>query len=124
MPSSVTTIISKPLPEGSSRPYETVFVDRSGQPIDSGSVTAIAVTLVDVESGWIVNSRNAQNVLGANGGALSAGGVFTLQLTPNDTVSIGTGKFQERRMTFSVTYTLGVERHQVTWWMDNLADVG
>jgi hypothetical protein len=69
--------------------------------VELGAVTAMDITLLD-GAGNIVNGRQAQSVLGTNGGILRTVGaatVFTFSITPADTVCAPAGRaLQMRRL--------------------------
>jgi hypothetical protein len=54
---------------------------------DSQPITAAELTVFDELTGAIVNNRNAQNVLNANGVTI-AGTTLTWKLSKNDTISV------------------------------------
>ncbi|MFN0159284.1 MAG: hypothetical protein ACKVRP_14585 [Bacteroidota bacterium] len=70
--------------EGVSAMLSGVFKSDSGSLVGSGQMTTVVATLYDKTSGSIINSRNKQSVLGANGGVLDVSGSFTLDLSPLD----------------------------------------
>lgn len=54
-------------------------------PIPVGTLTTLTLTLyVDDASQTILNGRNAQSILGVNGGVVDGAGVLTLTLAPAD----------------------------------------
>lgn len=57
--------------EGSSAFYLASIVDQDGVAIDSSDIDSITLTLYDVSSGSVINSRNAQDVNGSNNGTYS-----------------------------------------------------
>lgn len=103
--------------------YSGTLQDAAGDAIDSGAVTAIMATLKDPSDDTAINSRNAQDVLGVNGGSLGAGGAFSLTLSTLDTIARGTLALQPRRLTIKVTYTSGVLTHEVWFYIRSLADI-
>lgn len=119
----MSTVFREPISERSARAITATLRDLAGNAIDPGSVTAITVTLVDVISGEVVNDRQDQNCLNANGGTLGVGGAFRFVLSADDTIAIGTSRYQDRRLTFEVLYTDGEEHEQIRFTVDNLEDV-
>jgi hypothetical protein len=111
--------------EGSSATYQTTLVDSTNTPINPVAVSAITVTLIDERTQTVINSRNAQNCLNANGGTLSAGAVFQFKLTSADTVTVvgDTARYQPRVLTFKVTFSTGALNHRVLFWVENLESV-
>lgn len=103
--------------------YTCTLTDPTGAAIDTGAVTAIVATLKDTADDTVINSRNAQDVLGTNGGSLGAGGAFTLTLSTLDTIARGTAALQPRRLTLKVTYASGVLTHEIHFYIRSLADI-
>jgi hypothetical protein len=105
--------------------YRCTLQDADGVALNIGSVTAIAATLTDA-GGNVINDREAQSVLNANGGTLASGAVFTLVLSAAD-LTLQAGEVAElitRRLTLDVEYTSGELHHQVEFYIRNLSAVG
>lgn len=121
------TVFRRPFPEGSTRRYTAILRDATGTPIGSSQVTAITLTLIDEDSGAVVNSRSDQDVFNANGGTLDADGNFVMVFSELDTAILGSpvtdGALQSRRATFKVTYASGQENHEVIFFVQNMAQV-
>lgn len=102
--------------------YACTLVDEDGDAIDSGSVSSITATLTDL-GGNFINNRNAQSVLNANGGTLGSSGAFALVLSVADlTLQAGeVAALIKRRLTLHVTFSSGELRHEVTFYIRNLA---
>ena len=60
--------IDRYIPEGSSAFYRAAIVDEDGVRINSSDIDSITLTLYDVDTGSVINSRDAQDVNGANNG--------------------------------------------------------
>lgn len=58
--------------------------DNTGTPIPGASLETLTVTLYEVLTGSIINGRNDTNILGANGGSVSVGGVLTWNMDAAD----------------------------------------
>ena len=86
----------------------------SGTLKDTGGVTistisSLKFTLLDETTGAIINSRDNQDINGANGGTFSAG-TFTVELDGADTAAVGEvddGKTQNRVARISFEYSDG-----------------
>jgi hypothetical protein len=63
--------------------------DMDGSAIAKASLLTLTASLFLESSGASINSRKGQDVLDANGGAVSAAGVLTLRLQPADNVIVG-----------------------------------
>jgi hypothetical protein len=105
---TVTTIPTNEwFAEASTGVVHLEFVDGDGVAIDSSAISAITAELVD-DLGAIVNSRDTQDVKNTNGGTLSAGGIFDLEVSPTDTAARAAGwEYQPRYLTIVVTHSGG-----------------
>lgn len=110
--------------ESSSSKLTATIQDESEVAIPAGSLSSLTLMLYDQTTelanpgttAAIINSRNRQNVLNANGCAVSTGGVMTMTFTPADNVIVNTGKSSERHVAlFEYTYAAGLKagRHEV-----------
>lgn len=120
---STTIPQSQPIPERSSRTYRATLVDMDSIALPPSQVTSIKFSLRDDRTDIVINSRFRVEILNANGGLIEAGGLFSMVLSPQDTVSTGTSKLQKRRMLFEVDYVGGHENHEVFFWVENLEDI-
>ena len=60
------------------------FLDMNGDTILKASLSTVQLTLYDRETLAIINSRNLQNVLDANGGTVDSSGEITMRLNATD----------------------------------------
>ena len=60
--------VDRYIPEGSTAFYRASISDEKGVRISSSDINSITLTLYDVASGSVINSRTAQDVNGANNG--------------------------------------------------------
>ena len=60
--------VDRYIPEGSTAFYRAAIVDENGVRISSSDINSITLTLYDVASGSVINSRDGQDVNGANNG--------------------------------------------------------
>jgi hypothetical protein len=81
---------------------------------DLAFLTTLTVTLQDVDSGQIVNGRDAQNILNANGGTVTTDAgppvvtTVVLELLPDDTVLVNpVRRVEYRLLTFRWTWNSG-----------------
>jgi hypothetical protein len=84
------------------------------------------VTLKDVATGTVINSRNAQNVKNANGVTISALGALVWAMAPADNLIVGTQLIEEHMALFVFTWGGGgvkACRHPVSIKVLNLAEV-
>lgn len=110
------------IPEGSSRRYSATLQDLDGVALQSGQVSSILFSLRDARSNQVINGRDRIEVRNANGGTFVAG-AFAMTFNPSDTVAVGTSRYQKRRAVFQVTFSAGVENHEVTFYVENLHDL-
>jgi hypothetical protein len=133
MPEPMTFGAGDAIVEKSDAQYECVFKEAApGQPqLLLAAITGLTATLKNVgEAPAVINSRNAQSVLNANGGTLVTDGTFTLMLSALDNIYVGTqpGGLEQHRLTLRVTFTrtgggTGTLNHEVLFWVRNLVDV-
>lgn len=61
-------------------------------------------------TGAIINNRNRQDILNANGGTVDANGLLTMVFEPADNVIINTGVIEERHVALlEYTYAAGLK---------------
>ena len=113
---NLTTIIE----EQSSSTYRGTLKDDAGTLVPS--LDSLTLTLWDEESGNVVNARNGQDILNANGGSFNSG-LLTFAVTPPDTTIVDATKEMEfRRMTLTFVWNagLGQKTHAVRFPVRNL----
>lgn len=104
--------------ERQSGEYEATVTDPDGNAIPLSKVTALTLTLEDVDSGTKINSRDNQSVLGINGVAYTEAGVLTWTISPADNAIVGTacaGEVQVHRATFEIFWEDGGESYEHSW---------
>lgn len=111
------------IPEGSTRRYSATLLGLDGVALEPAQVSSIKFSLRDHGSGVIINDRYRVEVLNQNGGALAAGGAFTMDLSAADTETTSTASLQKRRAIFEVTFAGGKENHEVYFYVQNLKDI-
>ncbi len=85
--------------------YQTTLLDEAGDGILSGSFVSLSLTLYNLETGAVINSRNSQNVLNANNVTISGSGLLTWTLQPNDNSIIGSEKTEHHKAMFEGIYS-------------------
>jgi len=101
---------------GESSTITALLTDATGANLDTASVLTLTATLVNATTGAVINSRNAQTILNANGGSLADNGdgnaLLTLKLSPADNANVGT-----------TAGNLEIHYLLVTWtWQDSDGD--
>lgn len=109
--------------EGASALYTATLTDETGAAIDGTALTSLTLTVYNVDTGAIINSRSAQNVKNLNGVTITALGALTWTLAPADNVILGTGPYERRAALFVATWASGAKAcpHVVQWTVRNLA---
>jgi len=79
--------------ESASVTFSVTFGDTSNTPVDltKAQILTLTMTLFDLSTEAVINSRNAVNVKDANGGTVSTAGVLTMKLDPDDQAIVGSG---------------------------------
>jgi hypothetical protein len=116
--------------ESANAQYTATLKDEQGTIIGPSLLTTLTLTLFSEDSPTkvIINSRDAQDILGTtatpvNGGSVSSSGVLTLNLSAADNAIINTALPRERHlMEFAWTYTSGTKtgRHRARLIVTNL----
>jgi hypothetical protein len=70
--------------EGESAKYATQLAASTGEPFPIAALAAARLTLFDISTGTIINSRNDQDVLNTNDVTIDADGLLTWNVQPAD----------------------------------------
>lgn len=104
--------------ERESGEYECTVKDPAGNAIPLSKVTSLTLTLVDIDSGDAINSRDNQDVLNTANVSYTEAGLLTWLIKPADNAIIGTvceGKKQRHRATFEIFWDDGGESFEHNW---------
>lgn len=106
--------------------YAATMYDETGGVIDGTALTTLTLTLYEKRSKTILNSRNAQNVLNANGVAVTAVGALTWTIAKEDTAMVGTAQLERHVAVFQGTWNTGAKKfvHVVEFDVINVHGVG
>ena len=103
-------VFSSPVDEGTTATYAVTIKTSAGGAIANTDITAATLTVIDEETHQVVNSRNAQNILGSGLGAnnvvISVTADITWSLQAADTAVIDptrTKKIEYHRAIFKFT---------------------
>lgn len=86
------------IPEASTAALSLQLTDEGGEALDRDRIASLTLTLYDEDSEAVINEREDQSILNANGGSVDASGLLTLTLDPADNPILATGKEQERHV--------------------------
>jgi hypothetical protein len=121
------TSIDDSVAEGTTCQITGTLVDETGTAIPGASLTTLRFTLYNKTGLTILNSRNAVDILNANGGTVDSAGLVTMILDPadNQIVGAGVGGGEQHVGLFEWTWASGVKkgRHEVPFHIVNLAVV-
>jgi hypothetical protein len=104
--------------ESSSARLTATIKDETETAIPAASIDTLTLLLYDQRTELdspgstdaVINSRNRQNILNANGCTASSSGAVVLTLTPADNVIVNTGYSSERHVAlFEWTYAAGLK---------------
>lgn len=104
--------------EASTAKLTATIKDESEAVIPAASLDTLTLLLYDqtthlanpASTAAIINSRNYQDVLNANGCTVSTGGALVMTFTPADNVIVNPGKSSERHVAlFEYTYAAGLK---------------
>lgn len=114
------------VPEQTSALYTATLVDETGAVVPGTSLLTLTLTLYDKTTGGILNSRNAQNVLNANGVTIDANGLVSWTIAPADSLIItNTNDVETHIALFQATWGGGAKalKFEVTLLVKNLGMV-
>jgi len=124
---SYKTVLQTPIvAEGTSTQLTATLKDRLGVAVPGTDLTHLTLTLYELESETVINSRDAQNILGVNGGSVSVAGVLTLELSELDNVLVSQDSGRETHVAlFQYRYNGGSKygKAEVHFPVANLAHV-
>jgi len=116
--------------EGCTAVYQATIKDESGNPVAASSLTTLTLTLYDLASGTMINSRSAQDVLNHNDVTINASGVLIWTMQPADNVivsaSLSAGAIERHVALFQWTWGTGgakAGKYEVQIDVQNLAKV-
>lgn len=101
--------------ESSSLVYTATLKDEDDDPILAADISALTLTLIETDSGDVVNSRDGQNVLNTNNCTIHAtSGLFTWNIQVEDTEILGAGvdEFETHLATITVGWGTGRQMHR------------
>jgi len=102
------TVITSEVGEKTTCRIGGTITDHAGAAIPAASLATLTLTLYHRQSGTILNSRNAVNVLNTNGGTVTSGGVLTMVLDPADNaLEFQAGSRETHVAAFDWTYNSG-----------------
>jgi hypothetical protein len=92
------------------------FLDANGDTILKASLSTVQLTLYDRTTLAIINTRNLQSVLDANGGTVDTAGEITMRLNATDNAILDTelevGEIEEHVARFTWGWNDGVEARE------------
>lgn len=96
--------------KGSTGLMTGILRDELGAVVPLASLTALTITLTDIDTGQIINTRNAQNALNTNNVTVDSGGNLAWTLQPADNVIItATTELERHRVKFEWAWSLGTK---------------
>lgn len=120
------TTLSDGVPEKTTARLTAVLKDEADAVVGSAALTTLTLTLYDERTGAILNLRNQQSVLNANGGAVDANGNLTMTLAVADNAIQNTDLKREMHVAlFEYTWSAGAKagRYEIAFPVDNLTKV-
>lgn len=78
------TILSVEVGEAATAILRGTIRDAAGTALPGSAIGALTLTLYELRTGSILNSRNAVSIKNANGGTIDSNGDLTLTLSPAD----------------------------------------
>lgn len=106
--------------------YSATMKDADDIAVPLSAITAATITLKDVETGTVINSRDAQNVLNTNNVTIHAtSGLLTWNIQAADQFIVTAGVEHElHRAVFDIAYSGGKRLvHEVYLVVENIAGI-
>jgi hypothetical protein len=103
---------------------DAILTDETGTAVPAASLTAFTVTVYDVATGTVI--VNARNVLNANGGTVTSGGLWSIRLEAADNALLNQARATEvHRVYLEWTWSGGTRkgRQEYDLTVDNLTKV-
>ena len=105
--------------QGSRRVVTMAVKDTDGVVIPSASMTTIKLTLKNLATGTVINSRNEQSVFNANGGTYHAtSGLLTIILAAADNTVTGSNSVERHAAVIEFTYATGAKADAFPFYVD------
>lgn len=117
------TVLPGKVPERTTQFVTATFRDQDDEAIVPSSLT---LTLYDLASGNVINSRSGVSIRNTNGGTVTANGVLTLELSANDNVVLNTHKATEQHIAlleWSWSANTRFGKHELVITVENLTRV-
>jgi len=110
-----------PVPEGTVFYYSGKLLDERGFAIPSSDLTTVELTLKDVTTGDIINTRDAVDIKNDNGGIVNTDGTMSWTSLPADNPVIQTGlddgEIELHQITLVWTWNSGTSRGKRKVWV-------
>lgn len=111
------------IPERSTFLYGVDLSDPDDQPVTVEQIDHIYLSLRDIRTDTIINSRTALEVKNTNGGTLTTGR-FEFQFVEDDMPAIGEEELQPRKLTLDIRLVGGGRvTRQVFFWVQSMEDI-
>lgn len=124
---TVRIVIREPVAERTTQFLDAVIRDENGVAIPGSALTELMLTLYATDAQLtILNNREKQDILNANGGTVDESGNLSLELTPDDTAIVDdTIEVEEHVHLFEFSYDGGSKfgKQEIVLKIDNLEKV-
>ncbi len=120
------TILTDDIMEKTTVKITATVEDENGDGLAAASLDTLTLTLYSLEDDTIINSRDAQDVLNANGVTLDVNGNLIWTVTPADTIIVDTRlKAERHRAVFEWTYDSAAKngKHVIDMRIINLVKI-
>jgi len=120
------TILTDKIAERQTRPLTIQVVDQNGNPLTADQIATLTLTLYDAATGTVINGRNKQNVLNANGCVIDVlSGMLNWTMDTLDNIAIGTATFEKHKALFEWTWNkpdggTGYGKYELVFTVENL----
>ena len=116
------TYLTTNIAAGTTAPFSATIKDDEGVAIPGDDLDTLTLTLYEYATGAVINNRNALDVLNANDGTVSPGGVLAFLLTADDNVAVAAAVGRREAHVIMLDYTWDTTkagRHEVVFDLTN-----
>lgn len=119
--SSITNISNGPFAAGSTIVYTGVIQDASGNPVSGQQLVTLTLSLVETDTGLVLNNVDQVNILNQDRGTVDNLGNLTITLSPADTAMTSDLQVNLYSLIIDFSYNGGTGRHQVNFKVQQLS---
>jgi hypothetical protein len=108
--------VDEPFPEGATPKFQLLLEDEDGVALTAALTDTLTLSVIDARTEAVVNGRDQQSILNANGGSLDGAGNFALQTAIADLAILDAAStYETRKLVVTWEYAGNTKRGGATW---------